>query len=235
MDRRRRPVGKAPDRIRLIVAAEHPILLAGLERLLSQEHDFVVVARCRNGFETLQAVHERPADVLLSDVRLPGRQDGLAVLRELHDRGHPIGVVLLTTGLSDHEIAEAVRLGARGVFRKDAPRRLAECIRRVHRGGWWGEESGMAPVAQIPRGREPARGWLSERLTPREIEVATTAAAGLSTKAIAHELSVAPGTVKVHLQNIYAKLGISTRFALMQWARKKGLIRPGQMGRFITL
>jgi DNA-binding NarL/FixJ family response regulator len=224
---------KGPVRIRLIVADERPIFLDGLQQSLSLERDLVVVGRCRDGGETLRAVQQHSADVLLINARIPGNENQ-AVLRELSDRRHSIAVVLLSADLPDDEIAEAVRLGARGVFLMDAASHLlAQCVRRVHMGDRWGEERWIKPVAEILCAREPLARGTSRRLTSREIEIVRKAGAGLRTRAIARELSVSEGTIKVHLQNIYAKLGVSGRFALMQWACETGLFTDNGNGNLL--
>ena len=100
--------------IRLVVADDHPLILYALQQLLRLEQDIQVLACCRNGTEALQAIKDYQPDVLILDVRMPG-QDGLTVLREMRQEHSPTRVVLLTAGLGEHEVLEAIRLGAEGV------------------------------------------------------------------------------------------------------------------------
>jgi DNA-binding NarL/FixJ family response regulator len=118
--------------IRLVLADDHPMMLAGLEQLLGLERDFVIVAKCTNGEEALQSVCDHQPDVLVLDLQMPGKH-GLAVLRELQSKRLPTRTVILTAALDEDEVIEAMRLGVRGIVLKHmAPRLLVECIRAVH-------------------------------------------------------------------------------------------------------
>ncbi len=123
--------------IHLVLADDHPIILDGLEILFRMEKDIQVVARCVNGEEVLQAVRQHRPDILILDIRMPGK-DGLAVLREMKDEDLPTRVVLLTVALDEEETLEALRLGVRGVVLKEmAPQMLVQCVRKVHAGEQW--------------------------------------------------------------------------------------------------
>src|SRR5688500_10399354 len=105
--------------IRIIVVDDHPIVLAGLVSLLEREPDLEVMERCTDGTSAIAAVtHHRP-DVLLLDVQMPP-PNGLAVLRELHQRRLSVGVILLTASVQDDDVMEAVRLGIRGLLPKES-------------------------------------------------------------------------------------------------------------------
>jgi DNA-binding NarL/FixJ family response regulator len=128
--------------IRLVLADDHPIVLDGLENLFRLESDLRVVARCVNGEECLEAVRRFQPDVLLLDIRMPGK-DGLAVLRELRREQQPTQVVLLAAVLEEDEVLEALRLGVRGMVLKElAPQMVVQCVRKVHAGEWL--ERGLA-------------------------------------------------------------------------------------------
>src|SRR5207245_5686890 len=140
--------------IRLVLADDHPIVLNGLESLFHLEPDFQVVARCVNGEETLAAVRQHRPDILILDIHMP-RKDGLEVLRELDQDQLPTRVVLLAAALEEHEVLEALRLGARGMVLKElAPQLLVQCVRKVHAGGQWLEKSLSAPSLQTLVRRE---------------------------------------------------------------------------------
>ena len=120
--------------IRVALADDHPIILDGLELLFRMERDIQVVARCVNGEEALQAVRRHRPDILILDIRMPGK-DGLTVLREMKEENLSTQVVLLTVGLDEEEALEALRLGVRGVVLKEmAPQMLVQCVRKVHAG-----------------------------------------------------------------------------------------------------
>jgi DNA-binding NarL/FixJ family response regulator len=208
----------------LVLADDHPIVLDGLEQLFRLEAGLDVVARCRDGEETLQAVRSLAPDVLVLDVRMPGG-DGLAVLHTLEEEGLPTRVVLLTAGLEDEQLLEAIRAGARGVVLKDmAPQLLVEAVRTVLGGGQWLEKGlgGRALTRLLQRERGLAEA--ARHLTPRELEIVRMVASGLRNRAIAARLYITEGTVKVHLHNIYEKLGVDGRVELTLYAQEKGLV-----------
>lgn len=205
--------------IDLVIADDHPIVLAGLDELFRLQPDFRVVARCTDGDATLEAVrHHRPS-ILVLDVRMPG-QDGLAVLRRLREEALSTRVVLLTAALDEDEILEAIRLGVCGVVLKEmAPQMLVQCVREVHAGKQWlDSRSVVRALEKVVR-----RGELSTTLTPREVEITRMVAGGLRNKEIAARLGIVEGTVKLHLHNIYEKLGLDGRLELMVYVRDRGI------------
>lgn len=208
----------------LVLADDHPIVLDALEQLFRLEEGLEVVGRCRDGEETLRAVRELEPDVLVLDVRMPG-PDGLEVLRTLESERHPTRVVVLTAELEDDQLLEAIRAGARGVVLKDmAPQLLVEAVRTVLGGGQWLEKGlggrALTKLLQRERGLREA----SRHLTPREVEIVRMVAQGLRNRAIAERVHITEGTVKVHLHNIYEKLGVDGRVELALYAQEKGLV-----------
>jgi len=204
--------------IRIVLADDHPVVLAGLGELLRCERDFDVVASVGDGEAALAAVREHRPDVLTLDLRMPVK-DGLGVLREIKDACLETRVVVLTALTSD-EAVEAVCLGAHGMVLKDAATsQLVQCIREV--------SAGRPFLNQIVASRAIAR--LSQDhpgvaeallLTRRELEVGRMASEGLSNKAIARHLSITEGTVKLHLHHVYEKLHLSGRMALASYLEK---------------
>jgi len=210
--------------VRLVLADDHPIVLDGLEQLFRAQKDFVVVARCQDGAETLRAVRQHRPDVLLLDIRMPA-PDGLQVIRELQGESLPTRIVLLTAALEEDDVLEAVRLGVKGVVLKEmAPQMLVECVRKVAAGEQWIERRSLTMALDKVLRREAGLREVTSVLTPREIEIVRLAAQGLRNQAIADQLHISEGTVKVHLHNIYEKLGVDGRVALTLYARDKGLI-----------
>ena len=209
--------------IRVVLADDHPIILDGLEVLFRMEHDIQVVARCVNGEEALQAVRQHRPDILILDIRMPGK-DGLAVLREMNDDDLPTQVVLLTVALDEEETMEALRLGVRGVVLKEmAPQMLVQCIRKVHAGEQWLERRSVGRALEKLLWRETGTREVARVLTPREIEIVRMVAAGLRNKEIADRLSISEGTVKIHLHHIYEKLHLNGRLELALYAQDRGL------------
>lgn len=210
--------------ISLVLADDHPIILDGLESLCQQEKDFKVLARCLNGEETLQAVRKHRPDVLVLDIRMPKRS-GLEVLRQMQQEKLSSRVVLLTAAVDEQEVVEALNLGVAGVVLKEmAPELLVQCIRKVSAGEQWLEKRSVGRALDRMMRRETGMRQMAGVLTPREIEIVRMVATGLRNKEIAGKLSITEGTVKIHLHNIYEKLGVDSRLALTLHAQDKGLV-----------
>lgn len=209
--------------IRLVLADDHPLVLDGLEQLFRLERDIEVVARCRDGHEALRAVRQHRPDLLILDIKMPGR-DGLSVLQAIREEGLPTETILLTAALDDDQLVEAVRLGVRGVVLKEsAPRMIINAIREVRAGGSYMEGRAVSRALQKLVRREDAVREAERQLTPRELEIVKLAASGARNRDIAERLSISEGTVKIHFHNVYEKLGIDSRVALAMWARDQGL------------
>ena len=214
----------SPASIRVVLADDHRVVLEGLEQLLRGEPDIEVVASCIDGREALDAVHRWAPDVLVLDLRMP-RLDGVGVLRELQREKLPTQVVVLTAGIDEQEVVEAIRLGARGVVLKEmASRLLLQCLRKVHAGEQWLEKRSVAAALETLMRRDRATAELNQLLTPRELTLVRMLAKGLRNREIGEQLHIGEGTVKTHLHNIYRKLGVDGRLDLMRVAREKGLL-----------
>jgi DNA-binding NarL/FixJ family response regulator len=209
--------------IRLILADDHPLILQGLDNLARSE-GFEVLARCKDGEETLAAVRAHRPDVLILDLCMP-RKDGFEVLRELRKEPLRTRVVLLVAELGDEQLMEATRLGVKGVVLKEmAPRLLAQCIRKVHAGETWLERRAAARAFETLLQRDTGAREIMHIMTSREIEIVRLAAKGLGNKGIADALSVTEGTIKAHLHHIYEKLHIGSRMELLVHCNKKGIL-----------
>lgn len=210
--------------IRIALADDHPIVLQGLQQLFERHADFEVVCCCTTGNAALIGVRSHRPDVLVLDLRMP-EGSGLDVLRAIAADKLECRTVLLTAAVSDDEVIEAVRLGARGLILKESPpEALVDCVRRVFRGEQWLERETLTRVLGRALDREAAARDAADALTPREIEIVRMVAQGLRNRAIAERLSISEGTVKVHLHNIYEKFAVDGRLELLLSARNKGLI-----------
>ena len=210
-------------RIRVIITDDHPVVLNGLNHLLHEYPEFEVVDKCGSGRDALAAVRRHRPDILVLDLMMPG-MDGLEVARELHRSGDMPYVVLLTAQLHEDQLIEALHLGVRGFILKEmATKLLVECLRRVHAGEKWLEkQSGARAIDRVAK-RESDLQQLSRILTPRELEIVRLVAEGLRNREIAERLTITEGTVKIHLHNIYEKLGVSGRPQLILFATRQGL------------
>jgi DNA-binding NarL/FixJ family response regulator len=210
--------------IRLAVADDHAIVLDGLEHILGVESDFEIVARCNGGREAIEAVRTKNPDVIVLDLRMPD-VDGLSVMRVMRDERSTTKVVLLTAGLDEREVTEAIRMGVGGVVLKVmASRLLVQCIRKVHAGGQWIEKESVGRAIQKMLTTEDSMNRHARILSSRELDVIKMIGRGLRNKQIAEQLFISEATVKIHLHNIYSKLNLGSRVELSIYARDKGLI-----------
>jgi len=208
--------------VRLMLVDDHAIVLKGLQQLLDREADFTVIAACSSAERAMEAFECDAPDVLVLDLRMPGA-DGFALLKRLADSGRHCATVLLTAAIDDKQVMEAVNLGVRGLVMKDsAPDILIDCIRRVHAGQQWLDQPTVTRALSAALHREVA--VRETALTSREVEIVRMVSEGLRNRAIAVRLSISEGTVKVHLHNIYEKLGVDGRLELTLCARQKGLV-----------
>jgi DNA-binding NarL/FixJ family response regulator len=209
--------------IRLVLADDHPVVLHGLERLFERHGDFQVLECCLDGDAALAAVRGLQPDVLLLDLRMPGR-GGLDVLRAMVEERSRCRVVVLTAALTDADTVELLRLGVMGIVRKEASSSaLLECVRRVHTGRKSIDGEIYAGAFERVMRRESAAMDVASKLTPREIEIVRIVAQGCRNREIADRLKIAEATVKIHLHNIFERLGVASRVELVLYAKDKGL------------
>lgn len=205
--------------IDLIVADDHPIVLAGLTQLFRQEAGMRVVASCVDGREALEAVRLHRPHILLLDLNMP-KLDGLGVLRAIAAERIGVSTVVLTADAEPADVSAARAAGARGIVLKEfSPRNVVDCVRRVHSGSEWVEFLGRSRDVVTKQDDEPdALG-----LTPREVELAALVVSGLRNRDVATRLGISEGTAKLHLYNVYKKLGVANRVELVLRLRSAGL------------
>jgi DNA-binding NarL/FixJ family response regulator len=209
------------ERIRLIIADDHPVVRTGLQGMLAGQPDLEVAGEATTGREAVDlAVKLRP-DVVLMDLRMP-EMDGVTAISAIKALQPEVHVLVLTTYDTDADILPAIEAGATGYLLKDAPRdELFRAIRAAARG-----EAVLAPgvaARLMDRMRAPAE----EALSAREIEVLSLVAQGESNKGIARQLHISEATVKTHLVHIYGKLGVADRTAAVTTALQRGILRLG--------
>jgi DNA-binding NarL/FixJ family response regulator len=218
------PRASSDRHLSVVIADDHPIVLAGLETLLRREPDISVVDRCADGVETVRAVKKHSPDVLILDLRMP-RADGLAVLQQMHEQRVTTKVIILAAVIEDDVLLEAIRLGARGVVLKEtAPQYLVDCVREVHAGRQWYEQRALVDAMERFVRRQVASKEMTSVLSRREVDVVRAVAQGLRNREIAERLGIAEGTVKLHLHTIYTKLGVDGRTALIVKLNDKSFV-----------
>lgn len=209
--------------ITLIAADSHPIFLLGLQQLISAEEDLQLVATCATADKAHFEARRLKPQILLIDIDLSDRS-GLDVVRELRSEEQDLKVVILTAVLDDEKTIEALRLDIQGVLLKEMPAHLLlQCLRKVAAGGQWLEKNSLGHAFEQLLLREAGARRLATILTERETEVMSLVAKGLTNREIAEKLVLSQGTVKIHVHNIYGKLGINNRVDLTLYAQKKGV------------
>ena len=195
--------------LRIALADDQALVRSGLTALLAGFPQLRLVAQAGDGQALLAALAETPADVILSDIRMPGL-DGFGLVRELRARGDATPVVLLTTFDDEGLPLRAAEAGAQGFLLKDAsPEDLVEAIERVARG-----ETLLAPVPTDPvRARYAYRDQAAptDTFNEREVAILRLIAGGYSNKEIARAVFLSEGTVKNYVSDILDKLGTRDR------------------------
>ncbi|KUN33132.1 LuxR family transcriptional regulator [Streptomyces longwoodensis] len=220
--------GRRPARV--VVADDQTVVREGIVMLLGLLPGIEVVGAAGDGEEAVRLVAEVAPDVVLMDLRMP-RCDGVEATRRIRAEHPQTQVVVLTTFADDDSLFPALRAGARGYLTKDAGGdEILRAVESVLSG-----DAGLSPSIQrrlLERLSEPAPAPpppLSEPpdgLTAREAEVLVLIAEGLSNHEIAQKLHVSTATVKTHINNLFAKIGIKDRAQSVRYAYGKGLVRP---------
>jgi len=223
--------GDGPAPIRLLIADDHPVVRDGLSNMFARDPEFEVLGEAADGSEAVRLAQALQPDVILMDLRMP-RMDGLTAITELARRGITARVLVLTTYDTDSHVLPAIEAGATGYLLKDAPRdELLRAVRAAAHG-----EAALSPAVAtrlMSRFREPGPGPGPGPgpLSQRELEVLELVAGGNTNREAAARLFISEATVKTHLLNIYAKLGVSDRAAAVAEAFNRGLLTPGSPDR----
>jgi DNA-binding NarL/FixJ family response regulator len=204
--------------VRVLVADDHPAVRTGLVTVLAQESDFRVVAEAENGERAVALSRQHRPDVVLMDLRMPV-MGGIEATRIIARELPAARVLALTTYDGDADIRRALDAGAVGYLLKDMLLTdVIGAVRAVHRGHHVIPTRVAERLAEFPDGRD---------LTPRELEVLYLVARGLQNKQVAAAISRSDETVKLHLKNIFAKLGVGDRTQAVTAALSRGLIHLG--------
>src|SRR3712207_449600 len=227
----------SPGATRLAIVDDHQLAREGLRDMLADAPVVEVVGEAATGREALLLCSRVRPDLVLMDVLMP-EMDGLAATREIKQRYPEVSVMMVTMHGNPDYLLEALKAGAAGYVLKDAPKeQLLNSVRRVLEGesplnqelaveliqrlAREAGESTQSPPVQDRRVAAPV-----EDLTPRELEVLELLAQGKTNPAIAEDLVISRATVKVHVERIIRKLGVSDRTQAVVHAIKLGMVEP---------
>jgi DNA-binding NarL/FixJ family response regulator len=214
---------------RVLIADDDDLMRAGLVELLSADPDIEIAGEASTGRGAVEAARRLVPDVVLMDVRMPDL-DGIAATRQVAGAVPPVKVLILTTFEQDDYIFGALRAGASGfLVKRTRPEELIAAVRTIAAG-----DSLLSPsvtrrvidrMAQQPTPDLADHARL-DHLTPREREVLSLVARGLSNREIAATLVVEDSTIRTHVKRILMKLGLRDRVQIVIFAYETGMNQP---------
>ncbi|MEU5785228.1 response regulator transcription factor [Micromonospora lupini] len=209
--------------IRVLIADDQRVVREGLGMVLSLMKDVEVVGGAADGAEAVRLVQAERPDVVLMDLRMP-RCDGIEATRRLRIEAPEVRVVVLTTYSDDRSVLEALRAGARGYLTKDASgEQIHEALRQVVDDHAVIDPAVQRHVVDAIAAESTAPPRFPDGLTPREAEVLSLMARGLSNAEIASGLTVSEATVKSHVNHLFAKIGARDRAQAVAYAFRHDL------------
>ena len=201
--------------IRVLVADDHPVVLAGIGAIIAEQPDIIVVGEAGDGLEAVTLFKTHHPDITLIDLQMP-RMNGLAAIKEICGRVPEARILVLTTYRGDMQALRAIKAGAMGYLLKTMIRKeLVSAIREVHAGKRY-----IAPEVAL----ELSVRLSDDQLTPREVDVIGAVAAGGDNKEVAYRLGVTEETVKTHMKSILSKLDATDRLQAVVIAMRRGII-----------
>lgn len=201
-------------KIRVLLADDHMAVRMGLMTAMGDTDDMEVVADVEDGNEAINAYRRHRPDVVVLDLRMQG-MSGIETIRALREEFGKVRILIFSNYAKGDEVYQAIKGGASGFVAKDmALDVLLDAVRMVHAG-----EQYIPPQIAMRVGER-----VLAQLSPRELEVLRLVAQGLSNKEIAARLGLVVGTVKIHVANIFTKLGVSDRTQALVVAVRRGII-----------
>ena len=218
-------VHAAPPAVRIMVIDDHTLFRRGVRALLAQEDGFQVVADAADAAEGAKVAAQLRPDVILLDLHMPGI-GGAQAIPALREAAPGARIVMLTVSEDADDLMACLRAGASGYLLKNIDGdHLVDSIRRAARG-----ESTMSPqmtsklVSELHAASRVSADPRKPPLSPREGEILRLVATGSSNKEVARSLGVAESTVKIHVQHILRKLGLTSRVQAAVYAAEHGLV-----------
>jgi len=202
--------------IRVLVADDHAVVRSGIVGILNAQADMKVVSDANNGADAVEMFLVHKPDVALIDLQMPVL-DGVQVVEQIKSKDPDALLIILTTYDTDDDIERSLKAGAKAYLLKDVePKDLVRCVRDVCAG-----KTFVAPAVAAKLANRLTR----VQLTMRELEVLKLIAGGLANKEIGSNLNIAESTVKLHINTLFDKLGVTSRTEAMKVGLERGLIR----------
>ena len=227
-------MSEAPTVIRVLIADDHYLVRSGLRSILEAEPNFSVVGEANDGHQALAMTQELLPDIVLMDIKM-GDWDGVTATRRVRNSVPSARVIILTNHDEDELVFSSIRAGASGYLLKEVTgTQLANAIRTVADGFSLIypsvarrvlDEFGQLRASGAPRRADDEDEQGYRDLTPRERDVLSQVANGLSNKEIGGQLGISERTVKTHITNIFSKLELSDRTQAALYAHKRGLVQ----------
>ncbi len=200
---------------RVLVADDHPVVREGMAAIVDSAHDLQCVAQASGVESAVETWCDCTPDIGLFDLRMADG-DAVSAITRIKKSDPNARIIVISSYDTDEEVYRVIKSGAKGYLLKDdAPDTILDALRMVLQG-----QTYLAPHLAGKLASRVSEDSLSER----EVEILTRVAAGSGNSTIAHELNISGSTIKFHLNNIYTKLGVSSRTAAVAVAVKRGII-----------
>jgi DNA-binding NarL/FixJ family response regulator len=206
----------ARDQIKVLIADDHPLIIAGIRRTIEHVDDMEVVGEARTGSELMQLIERRMPDLVLMDLKMPGTA-GVEAIQRIRQRWPEIKTVVLSACDDRATIDAALHAGAAAYVLKSAHTvDIPSVLRQASSGAvFHAPTAAPAAVGEVA----PVRPLLTER----ELSILAAVASGMTTAAISRDLWISEHTIKFHLTNIYRKLGVGNRAGAVRYALEHGI------------
>ncbi len=206
--------------VRIVLADDHPVVLAGLRLVIAAAADLAVVGEAATGPQAMEMVRSLKPDIAIVDISLPGL-NGIVLTRQLLAENPALGVIVLTLHEEQNLVDQALEAGARGyVLKKSAAECLIQAIRGVLVGGLYIDPA-IAP-RMFDTAAKARRKAGAAALTARETDVLKLIAQGLTTREIGEELGLSPKSVETYKARASAKANLATRRDIVRYASARG-------------
>jgi DNA-binding NarL/FixJ family response regulator len=212
------------EKIRIVLADDHPIVLDGLRNLIRAERDFELVGEAASGLSALKIIREQRPDVAVLDISMP-ELNGIVLCRRLAGEMPALRLLVLTLHEDRAYLNQALEAGVRGyVLKRSAVENLVQAVRAVMVGGLYIDPAIVGRVFESKQvnKRLAARKGVAPALTDREADVLKMAALGFTNKEIASRLDVGVKSIETYKARGLEKLGLKTRAELVRYASGQG-------------